>query len=445
MGEVASLALAARLRAMALPMVRLKTGTPPRLLARTLDLTALDEQPGDPEPTMLSAMSAGPTLPQRPCHISATTPATHDLVRANLSRSALFGGAITGVGPRYCPSIEDKVVRFADRTSHQVFLEPEGLASDRIYPNGISTSLPHDVQLVMVRTLAGCARAEIAQPGYAIEYDAIDARALEPTLELERLPGLFLAGQINGTTGYEEAAAQGVLAGLNAARRAGGATPATMDRGTSYIGVLVDDLVTNGADEPYRMFTSRAENRLALRADNAMERLTPWGEAQGLVGSARSARHVARVEARRAASEALSALTVTPQEAATHGVPMNRDGRRRDGFDLLAHPGGGWRVVDRFLPRLADTPRDVRDALEADALYRSYADRHRVAADQTRAADALAIPTALAERAIPGLSAELTAKLRARRPRTLGEARRISGMTPAGLALIAAHARRAAP
>lgn len=443
MGETAASKLAARLRAMALPMKRLKTGTPPRLAAGSIDWGALPEQHGDADPVMLSAMSGAPTLAQRPCHITGTTPETHSLIRANLEQSAMFGGGITGVGPRYCPSIEDKVVRFADRESHQVFLEPEGLTSELIYPNGISTSLPQDVQLAMVRTMPGCGNAQIIQPGYAIEYDAIDARALAPTLALRALPGLYLAGQINGTTGYEEAAGQGLLAGLNAALEAGGGTPVTMDRDTSYIGVMVDDLVSNGADEPYRMFTSRAENRLALRADNATERLTPWADALGLVGERRRAHHRRTVAAKAEALARLAALAVSPTEAASLGVSLNRDGRRRDGMELLSHPEAGWRVVDRLAPELAALPRDVRDSLEADALYRFYTDRHRAAVDETRSADALPIPPHLADEAIPGLSNELRQKLRTRRPATIGEARRISGMTPAGLALIAAHARRA--
>ncbi|ORE93695.1 tRNA uridine 5-carboxymethylaminomethyl modification enzyme GidA [Stappia sp. 22II-S9-Z10] len=443
MGEAAATDLSHRLRALGLPMKRLKTGTPPRLAASSIDRDALPEQPGDVDPVFLSTMTTAPALEQRPCHVTGTNAETHAVIRANLTRSAMYGGGITGVGPRYCPSIEDKVVRFADREGHQVFLEPEGLTSDLIYPNGISTSLPEDVQIAMVRSMAGCDKAEIVQPGYAIEYDAIDARALAPTLELRALPGLFLAGQINGTTGYEEAAAQGLLAGLNAARLAGGAQTVTMSRDVSYIGVMVDDLVTNGADEPYRMFTSRAENRLSLRADNAGERLTAWGETHGLIGAARKTHHAAAMTVKQAAVERLRGLAITPNEAAGEGVGINRDGRRRDGFELLSHPECGWRVVDRFCPDLATLPREVRDSLEADALYRTYTDRQMTVAAETRAADALAIPQDLVEQPIPGLSNELRQKLIARRPATIGEARRISGMTPAGLALIAAHARRA--
>ena len=443
MGEAAATQLSARLTALGLPLKRLKTGTPPRLAGATIDWASLDEQAGDPDPVMLSAMSQAPVLEQRPCHVTATNSATHDIIRANLDRSAMYGGGITGVGPRYCPSIEDKVVRFADRQGHQVFLEPEGLTSDLVYPNGISTSLPEDVQLALVRSMTGCSRAEIVQPGYAIEYDAVDARALAPTLELRAMPGLFLAGQINGTTGYEEAAGQGLLAGVNAARLAGYAAPITMDRHTSYIGVMVDDLVTNGADEPYRMFTSRAENRLSLRADNATERLTAWGDALGLIGAARRSHLDTVTRAKAGADTALRALAVSPTEAADLGISVNRDGRRRDGYALLSHPGGGWPIVDRLCPDLAGLPRDVRDSLEADALYRTFTDRQRNMAEETRVADQLPIPLNLGEGAIPGLSNELRQKLQSRRPATIGEARRISGMTPAGLALIAAHARRA--
>ncbi|WP_211100073.1 tRNA uridine-5-carboxymethylaminomethyl(34) synthesis enzyme MnmG [Acuticoccus kandeliae] len=443
-GEAAATALSARLREANLPMGRLKTGTPPRLKASTIRFDVLDEQPGDDAPAFFSSFTTAPALRQLPCHITRTTDETHKLIRDNLGRSALFGGHITGVGPRYCPSIEDKIVRFADRDTHQIFLEPEGLDSDLIYPNGISTSLPEDVQWAMVRSMPGCEAAEIAQPGYAIEYDTIDPRALDPTLELRAMPGLFLAGQVNGTTGYEEAAAQGLIAGLNAARRAGGAGGVTIDRETAYLGVMIDDLVSNGVDEPYRMFTSRAENRLMMRADNAGERLTDWGQTHGLVRHARATFHAAERATKAEAVERLKAIALTPNEAAQHGVTLNQDGRRRNGFELLAHAEGGWRVVEALDPKFADLPTAVRDGLEADALYRVYGERRAKAAASETAADALAIPAALFERSIPGLSTELQQKLERRRPATLGEARRISGMTPAGLALIAAHARRKA-
>ncbi|MEM7694848.1 MAG: tRNA uridine-5-carboxymethylaminomethyl(34) synthesis enzyme MnmG [Pseudomonadota bacterium] len=443
MGEAAASALAARLRAANLPIGRLKTGTPPRLKASTIAFDALEPQPGDTDIEFFAEETTAVALTQKPCHITHTTEATHALVRDNLDRSAMYSGRIEGVGPRYCPSIEDKIVRF-DRPSHQVFLEPEGVHSDLIYPNGISNSLPEDVQRALVHSMPGCANAKIAQPGYAIEYDMVDPRALTSTLEVRALKNLFLAGQINGTTGYEEAAAQGLLAGLNAARRAGGADGVTIARSEAYLGVMVDDLIANGVDEPYRMFTSRAEHRLTLRADNAADRLTARGIALGLVRAPRAAAFHARQAQLGEATAALKSLSLTPQQTAAIGVRFKADGKKRDGFDILAHDDGGLPAVAQLLPGLADLPRPISDTLFAEALYRIHTDRQRREAAGSAAIDGLKIPASLAAGPIPGLSNELSEKLAARQPATLGEARRISGMTAAGLALIAAHARRAA-
>ena len=444
-GDAASSLLARQLRGLGLPMGRLKTGTPPRISIDSIDWDSLESQPGDEQPVMLSYLNRAPVLEQVACRITHTNARTHEIIRENLSRSAMYGGHIAGVGPRYCPSIEDKVVRFADKDSHQVFLEPEGLDSDLVYPNGISTSLPEDVQLAYVRSMAGMARARIVQPGYAVEYDHIDPRALDHHLALKALPGLFLAGQINGTTGYEEAAAQGLVAGLNAARQVAGAALWRPGRGDSYIGVLIDDLVTRGVAEPYRMFTSRAEYRLSLRADNADRRLTPTGIELGIVGEARQAAFAAKLAGIEALHDALASASFTPKMLEAQGVPTRQDGTRRSGLELLVQDGIGVERIGALLDLPPHDPTHLAD-LAADTLYAPYAERQAREAEALARDTATAIPPGFDYAALPSLSAELRGKLAAARPATLADAARSDGMTPAALVLILAtlHARRAA-